>query len=101
MANFLQETNPVMHWKLMSHRPLDRIVIHAQLDAWKEPYSHFLFPLCHFLSHQYLQFLWVHVRLLGHPSLFCYAEEIGSLQVILTTVTQTTSTLKHWNLGYY
>jgi hypothetical protein len=33
MANFLQQTNPVMHWKLVSHRPLDRIVIDAQLDA--------------------------------------------------------------------
>ncbi len=79
-----------------------RIVIHAQLDACKQPYSHSLFPLCHFLIHQYLQFLWANVRLLGHPSLFCYAEEIGSLQVNLTTVTETTRqcTLKHWSLSY-
>jgi hypothetical protein len=37
--------------------PLDHSVIHAQIDAFKEPYSHSLFRLCHFRSHEYLH-LW-------------------------------------------
>jgi hypothetical protein len=29
-----------MHWKFISHLPLDHIVIHAQIDAYKELYIH-------------------------------------------------------------
>ncbi len=35
-------------------------------------------------------YIYGHVRLLGHPSQFCNAQELRSLQVILTTVTETT-----------
>ncbi len=47
-------------------------------------------------------YIYANVRLLGHPSLFCNAQEVDSQQVILTTVTETTSycTLKHWSLAY-